>query len=72
MFRQINGNNTVSSLSAPILREKETPGDLSDIGGPVIPAAAIDPSSTGLLQSCSRTQPARNIQQLFLVTPMQS
>ncbi len=44
-FRQINGNNTVSLLSVPTLREEQTPGDLSDIGGPVIPAATLDPTT---------------------------
>jgi hypothetical protein len=41
-YRNVKGTST-GLLTVPTLYEQQHPGDLSDIGGPVIPASQIDP-----------------------------
>ena len=45
-FRRIDATNFVYTASVPTLAEEQTPGNLTDIGGPNIPTASLDP--TGL------------------------
>jgi hypothetical protein len=44
-FRQVNGTGTVYTSTVPTLYEEQHPGDLSDIGGPIIPSSNIDPTA---------------------------
>jgi hypothetical protein len=44
-FRQVNGIGTVYTSTVPTLYEEQHPGDLSDIGGPIIPSSSIDPTA---------------------------
>ena len=44
-LRQINGNNSVYTSTVPTLYEEQHPGNLSDQGGPIIPAASLNPTT---------------------------
>ena len=44
-LRAINGNNSVYTSTVPTLYEEQHPGDLSDQGGPVVPAASLNPTT---------------------------
>ena len=46
-FKQVDATGTVYLSTVPTLYEEQHPGDLSDIGGPVIPPGSIDPTSLG-------------------------
>lgn len=44
-FRRIDGTNSVYQSSVPTAYEQQHPGDLSDIGGAVVPVAQINPTT---------------------------
>ena len=41
---------TTSTVTVPTLYEQQNPGDFSDVGGPVLPAAALNPSGLALFK----------------------
>ncbi len=55
-FRRIDGTQSVYLASVPTLFEEQNPGNFSDIGQAVVPAAAIDPTAL----SYFRLYPAPN------------
>ena len=58
-FRQVNGNNTVYVTSVPTPYELANPGDLSDVGGPVI--TNLDPTALAYFKLYpSPNQPTNN------------
>ena len=44
-LRRIDGNNSVYTSTVPTAYEEAHPGDLSDLGGPVVPTASLNPTT---------------------------
>jgi hypothetical protein len=50
-FRRTDGNNSVYLTSVPTAFEQQNPGNLTDIGGLVIPMSSINPTSLGYFET---------------------
>ncbi len=44
-LRKIDGTNSVYTSTVPTLYEEQNPGNLSDQGGPIVPAASLNPTT---------------------------